>query len=282
MLVLVFGLPWFVTNVHGQDGGYPNFSYGREFLLNLRNAGNSDTYFSSIVFPTYMLPTLPQCSDDTERDQTKHKKRRKGGIPQKLKKMAKQGCNTMSLPTVVLSSVRSLRSETDELQATVNYIHECKNACLLAFTETWLNGNVHDNEWFIDGFGTPIHLDRNSSATRKSHGGGVCLYVNRKWCNIITVRDTLCTLDIELLTVSLQPFYSPREFPRLFFTVVYIHPCANASRVAESLSSSIHRLDSLSPDASKFILDYFNQFKMGKTLKHCHQYVTCATRHNKI
>ena len=172
--------------------------------------------------------------------------------------------------------------QTDELQATVNYIHECKNACLLAFTETWLNGNVHDNEWFIDGFGTPIHLDRNSSATRKSHGGGVCLYVNRKWCNIITVRDTLCTLDIELLTVSLQPFYSPREFPRLFFTVVYIHPCANASRVAESLSSSIHRLDSLSPDASKFILDYFNQFKMGKTLKHCYQYVTCATRHNKI
>ena len=75
-----------------------------------------------------------------------------------------------------------------------------------------------------DDFGTPIPLDRNSSATGKSHGGGVCLYVNKNWCNIVTVRDTLCMPDIELPTVSLRPFYSPSEFPQLFFTVVYSHP----------------------------------------------------------
>ena len=62
---------------------------------------------------------------------------------------------------------------------------------------------------------------------------------------------------------------------------MYIHPCANASREAEILSSSIHRLDSLSPDALKFILGDFNQFKTDKTLKNYHQYVTCATRHNR-
>ena len=64
----------------------------------------------------------------------------------------------MSLLTVVLSNVRSLRSKIDELQATVNYMHAYKNACLLAFTETWLDGNVHDIELFIAGFGTPIRL----------------------------------------------------------------------------------------------------------------------------
>lgn len=225
----------------------------------------------------------PICCRLFHSDQTKkRRKRRKGGVRQRLNKMAKQGCNRMSLQTVVLSSIRSLRSKTDELQATVNYIHECKNVCLLAFTETWLDGNVQDNELFIDGLGTPICLDRNSSATRKSHGGGVCLHVNRKWCNIIAVRDMLYTLDIELLTVSLHPFYSPRDSCNCFFTVVYIHPRANhASRAAEILSSSIHRLESLFPDAPKFRLGDFNQFKMGKTLKNCHQYVTCAIRHNR-
>ncbi|KAK7461597.1 hypothetical protein BaRGS_00038641, partial [Batillaria attramentaria] len=68
------------------------------------------------------------------------------------------------------------------------------------------------------------------NATGKQHGGGVCLYVNPRWCNTVTVRDTLCTPDIELLTVSLRPFYIPREFPQLFFTLVYVHPRANAAR----------------------------------------------------
>ena len=126
--------------------------------------------------------------------------------------------------TVELSNVRSVRSKTDELQAAVNDIHEKRNAHLLAFTETWLEENVHDNQLFIDGFETPVRLDRNSSATWKSHGGGLCLYVDRNWCNIVPVRDTLCMPDIELPTVSLRPFYSPSEFPQLFFTVVYSQP----------------------------------------------------------
>lgn len=51
-LALVFRFSWFVTTVHKQDGGYPNFSYGCEFLLNLKNAGNGDIYFSDIALPT--------------------------------------------------------------------------------------------------------------------------------------------------------------------------------------------------------------------------------------
>ena len=105
-------------------------------------------------------------------------------------------------------------------------------------------------------------------------------YVNTNWCNIVTVRDTLCTPDIELLTVSSGSFDFPLEFPQLF-TLVYMHPHANVSKAAEILTSIIYRLDSLSPDAPKLIFGDFYQFKMGKTLKTYHQYVTCATRHNK-
>ena len=83
----------------------------------------------------------------------------------------------LPLLTILLSNVCSLRSKMDELQAKVNYMHEYRQACLLAFTETWLD-DVQDNDLFIDGFGTPIRLDRNKHDTGKEHRGGVCFYVN--------------------------------------------------------------------------------------------------------
>ena len=86
----------------------------------------------------------------------------------------------LPLPTVLHSNVRSLRSKMDELQANVNCMHEYRQACLLAFTETWLDDNVQDSDLFIDGFGTPIRLNRNKRDTGKEHRGGVRFYVNRR------------------------------------------------------------------------------------------------------
>ena len=76
----------------------------------------------------------------------------------------------LPLPTVLLSNFRSLRSKMDELQANVNYIHEYRQACLLALTETRLDDNVQDSDLFIDRFGTSIRLDRNKRDTGKEHG----------------------------------------------------------------------------------------------------------------
>ncbi len=56
--------------------------------------------------------------------------------------------------------------------------------------------------WKLMALGNPIS-DRDSAVTRKSLGGGLCLYVNKNWCNTVVVRETLCTPDIELLSVSL-------------------------------------------------------------------------------
>jgi hypothetical protein len=39
-----------------------------------------------------------------------------------------------------------------ELQANVSYMHEYRQACLLAFTETWLDDHVQDRNLLIDGF----------------------------------------------------------------------------------------------------------------------------------
>ena len=106
----------------------------------------------------------------------------------------------------------------------------------------------------------------------------MCLYVNERWCKNVIVREQLCTPDIELLSVSLRPLYLPREFPQLFVTVVYIHPKANVDRAAQHICDVTQKLDSLSPDAPKFVLGDFNQCKLNKCLPTYQQYVTCPTR----
>ena len=116
----------------------------------------------------------------------------------------------------------------------------------------------------------------------KDHGGGVCFYVNERWCNTVTVRDRICTPDIELLSISLRPFYIPREFSQLFFTLVYVQPRANVSRAAEHMSNNLQKLESLAPDAPKFILGDFNHCDLSKSTKNIHQYVSCPTRFDKI
>lgn len=151
----------------------------------------------------------------------------------------------------------------------------------MAFTETWLTEQDLDSDLSIDGFGTPWRLDRNTAATGKSRGGGVCLYVNKRYCSSVTVRERLCTPDVELLSVSLRPFYLPREFPQIFITTVYIHPKANHGSASSILFDVVQKLQNISPEAPNFILGDFNHVVLKKSLTNFFQYVTCPTRQNK-
>jgi len=55
----------------------------------------------------------------------------------------------------------------------------------------WLSKIDSDNMLHIDGFGTPLRLDRDSELTGKQHGGGVCLYVNTRWVSTVAEREKL-------------------------------------------------------------------------------------------
>lgn len=127
-----------------------------------------------------------------------------------------------------------------------------------------------DSGLIISGFGAPVRLDSDRDATGKFQGGGVCVYLDQRWCNNITVRESLCTADIELLSVSVRPFYLPREFPQLFLTVVYIHPKANAQNAAQTIEKVIQKLQSLSPDAPCLLMEDFNNCKLHKSSSVCH------------
>lgn len=135
-----------------------------------------------------------------------------------------------------------------------------------------------DTDLSIDGFGAPFRLDRLAEVTGETQGGGVCLYVNKRYCTSVTVRERVCTPDVELLAVSLRPFYLPREFPQLFITTVYIHPKADSVSASSTIFDVVQRLQSISPDAPNFVLGDFNHVSLKQTLKTFHQYVSCPTR----
>ncbi len=206
------------------------------------------------------------------------KQGRRGGVLQRLKR---QGHRRIPLPTVILANAQSLRNKIDILQANVNFLPEYKNACLTALSETWLKQHDLQSDLDLNGFGEPVRLDRDPTVTGKSLGGGLCLFVNKNWCNSVVVRESLCSPDIELLSVSLRPFYLPREFPQLFVTLVYIHPRANVDTATKSIVDTVHRLQSITPDAPNLIMGDFNQCKPGKSLNNFYQYVTCPTRNTK-
>lgn len=262
----------------------PRLTYTRDFLIQLRPQSELRTFRPAPTdyFPMEILSgySTNQHNSDCKTCKVKVNKRgsKKGGVRARLKRETHK---QRALPSVILANVRSLRNKLDELQACVKHMHEYRTASVLAFTESWLNNSDENIMLHIDGFSPPLRLDRDSERTGKQHGGGVCLYVNNSWCSAVLVREKLCTTDIELLAVSLRPYYLPREFPQLFIILVYIHPRANASKAIEHLTSTLHKLDHLSPDSPKFILGDFNHCSPEKSLKGFQQYITCSTRQGK-
>lgn len=61
----------------------------------------------------------------------------------------------------------------------------------------------------------------------KSAVGGVCAYINNRWCKDITVTENVCGDCIEYMIPSVRPYYLPREFNKIFIIVVYNPPNAN-------------------------------------------------------
>ena len=149
-------------------------------------------------------------------------------------------------------------------------MHEIKQACLLAFTETWLGDHVRDNDLLVDGFFKPIRLDRNKKCHRERPRRRTMLLrqpemVQHSHCSRHALHAGQRTpVGVTPAILLGYPFYLPRDFPQLFFTLVYSHPHANAARAAELISHHINKLDSISPDAPKFVLGDSNHCRVGK------------------
>uniref|UniRef100_A0A671TU97 Reverse transcriptase domain-containing protein n=1 Tax=Sparus aurata TaxID=8175 RepID=A0A671TU97_SPAAU len=122
-------------------------------------------------------------------------------------------------------------------------------------------------------------MDRNQNS-RKSKGGGVCVYINNKYCYPahITVKHRVCTKDIELLALSLRPYHLPREIHQIRLFVVYIAPSADTQAAASMIHELVAQVEAEAPDAPTFVMGDFNLCSLKEHLPTYQQYFTCPTR----
>ena len=93
-------------------------------------------------------------------------------------------------------------------------------------------------------------------------GGGICLYVNERWCEKekVTVKQRLSTPELELISVSLRPRYLPREFGRVYVLVVYapVFDTRSAIKAGKTIADAIYDLQQTATDAPCVITGDFN------------------------
>ena len=182
------------------------------------------------------------------------------------------------MPSIVTGNCRSLRNKLDELKACLQYRYEYRESCLLCFTETWFSSKDTTADTDMDGF-VCVRGDR-TEASGKLIGGGVCAYVNERWCNEsnIKIKESYCSENIELLCFASRPHYLPREFSNIYITVVYIQPTANVDIAASEIQNISSRIATSSPDAVQIVLGDFNSCDLRRVMPHMYQYVNIPTR----
>ena len=98
----------------------------------------------------------------------------------------------------------------------------------------------------------------------------------------VTVKQRVCTPELELISVSLRPRYLPREFGRISVTIVYasVFDSTSAARAGKAIAAGVRDLQLISADAPCFIVGDFNHCDLHKALPSFRQFVTCPTRVN--
>lgn len=150
----------------------------------------------------------------------------------------------------------------------------------MVLMETWLHLDLASSQLEVDG-SSLVWADR-SAASGKNQGGGVCVFVNEGWCTQFTVRSIVYDTDIELLCLSMRPFYLPREFGNIIICGIYVPPSGNAARAAEQIHDCVQQQIQRTPSAHVFILGDFNHCKLELILPGFEQYIKCCTRDNRI
>ena len=204
----------------------------------------------------------------------KRKRGRKGGVKERARRRRRRPV----LPVLVTGNARSLNNKIDELDACTKYMHEYRDASLLAFSESWFKSDTPDSAVSLDNFHL-VRGDRDPSICCKSRGGGVCVYVNEKYCHPsnVKVMKKQCLHEIEILSVSLRPFYLPREFPKVITNIVYIPDKSNAADALAELTDVLNSQLTSSPDSVIITTGDFNHATLDPALPF-YQHVTCPTR----
>ena len=245
---------------------------------NTRNNHNMQIKYSKNELLSYRNIS-PSLKLDTPKTIPKELKKKKRGKRAGARVRNSKRKNKPFVPAITFGNCRSLHPKIDELRANCKFLYQYREACCLAFTETWLNNKMTDSSLEIPGF-TLVRADRTEEKSGKKKGGGVAIYINENWCNNINIEKQHCCPNIEFLSVSLRPKYLPREFTNVYITVVYIPPSADKTIAANLLKDNISVLEDKKPESLRIILGDMNRCD-PKLLGYTQQ-VKCETRDKAI
>ncbi len=122
-------------------------------------------------------------------------------------------------------------------------------------------------------------MDRTAEAG-KTKGGGVCFFINKKWCGPrnISILSRSCSPHLEHLSIICRPFYLPREFSSIVLTAVYIPPRADTSLALSKLHDELSGYINKHPEAACIIAGDFNKANLKMVITNFHQHISCPTR----
>ncbi len=116
----------------------------------------------------------------------------------------------------------------------------------------------------------------------KTHGGGLCVYINDARCRDAVVVCKHCSPLVEFMIIKCRPFYLPREYTDTMLTVVYNPPNNNnnnnRSEALNELYQHISEQKTANPDAFPILAGDFNHADLKSVFPKIHQHVDFPTR----
>ncbi len=223
----------------------PEHIYDRQSLLDIGNAYKHKLSLAAAEklqgLCLLLKSDLETAASPTDATRTRQRRKRcergrkrgkRGGIRARLR----ANPTRPALLTLMLSNVRSLENKLDLIQLSRSTQHEARDCCVFVFTETWLNDNIPDSAIQLNRL-TCYRADRDTALSGR--GVGLCVYINKEWCNNAAVVSKHCSSLVEFMFVKCRPFYLLREFTAIVIVAVYIPLCANAKDVLRELYSAI-------------------------------------------
>ncbi len=235
-----------------------------------------DTLYTDPAWPLEILRSTEAdkgCLNNTRR-RRKHRGKR-AGIRNRLRKRA----HSPPLPSILLANVQSLDNKMDDLRARISFQRDIRDCNIICLSETWLTPSVPDNAVTPSDNFSVFRMDRTAEAG-KTKGGGVCFFINKKWCDPrnISILSRSCSPHLEHLSIICRPFYLPRELSSTVVTAVYIPPQADSSLALSKLHDELSGYINIHPDAACIVAGDFNKANLKKVIPNFHQHISCPTR----
>lgn len=106
-----------------------------------------------------------------------------------MRKRLRRRGNKLPLPSLILANVRSLKNKMDELKLYTRNCNKYRESCAVVFTETWLHPDIPNSLVELNGFSL-ARFDRCFESGKRREGG-LCVYINDKWCRQYTTLETV-------------------------------------------------------------------------------------------